>query len=153
MGYGDIGPYGVPDIRTPHLDRVAREGVKLPQFYAAAPFCTPARIALLTGRYQQRAGRESNAREDDASTALPTSEATLASLLKGAGYATGMFGKWHLGYEPRFRPNAHGFDEFFGFHDWAIDYFSHRTYTGEPGLYENTTPVEREVAPENRTIV
>ncbi len=121
-----------------------REGVKLTQFYAAAPFCTPARIALLTGRYQQRAGRESTARADDASTALPTSEATLASLLKGAGYANGMFGKWHLGYEPRFGPNAHGFDEFFGFHDWTVDYFSHRTYTGEPGLYENTTPVERE---------
>ena len=144
MGYGDIGPYGVPDIRTPHLDRMAREGVKLTQFYAAAPFCTPARIALLTGRYQHRAGREMNALRNDVSTALPTSEATLASLLKGAGYATGMFGKWHLGYEPRFGPNAHGFDEFFGFHDWTIDYFSHRTYTGEPGLYENTTPVERE---------
>ena len=115
MGYGDIGPYGVPDIRTPHLDRLAREGVKLTQFYAAAPICTPSRIALLTGRYQHRAGRELNARLDDASTALPTSEATLPRLLKDAGYATAMFGKWHLGYEPRFGPNAHGFDEFFGF--------------------------------------
>ena len=144
MGYGDIGPYGVPDIRTPHLDRLAREGVKLTQFYAAAPICTPSRIALLTGRYQHRAGRELNARLDDASTALPTSEATLPRLLKDAGYATAMFGKWHLVYEPRFGPNAHGFDEFFGFHDWTVDYYSHRTHSGDPGLYENTTPVERE---------
>ena len=65
-------------------------------------------------------------------------------MLKGAGYATAAFSKWHLGCEPRFGPNAHGFDEFFGFLDWSIDYYSHRTIDGKPELYENTAPVEKE---------
>ncbi len=143
MGYGDIGPYGVSDTRTPHLDRLAREGVKLTDFYGAAPICTPSRTAMLTGRYQQRARLEGNV-GFEGQRGLSASEVTVARLLKNAGYATAVFGKWHLGFEPRFMPNAHGFDEFFGFLDWTVDYYSHRTYTGEPGLYENTKPVEEE---------
>lgn len=144
MGYSDIGPYGASDIRTPHLDRLADEGVRLTNAYATAPVCTPSRIALLTGRYQQRAGFEGNVRSDVPTVGLSASEPTVSRMLSDSGYATALFGKWHLGFVERFMPNAHGFDEFFGFLDWSIDYYSHRTPTGLPGLYENTTPVEQE---------
>ena len=144
MGYSDIGPYGASDISTPHLDRLAEEGVRLTDAYATAPVCTPSRVALLTGRYQQRAGFEGNVSSAVPSVGLSASEPTVSRMLSDSGYATGLFGKWHLGYLEPFMPNAHGFDEVFGFLDWSIDYYSHRTPTGLPGLYENTMPVEQE---------
>jgi arylsulfatase A-like enzyme len=144
MGYADIGPYGATDIRTPRLDRLSREGVRLTDAYATAPICTPSRVALLTGRYQQRAGIERNSLKSDATpVGLGRSEVTLARLLRDRGYATAAVGKWHLGFGPESSAVAHGFDSFFGFLDWSIDYYSHRTISGEPGLFEDAAPVER----------
>jgi len=137
MGYSDIEPYGAKDIRTPNLTRLASQGVRFSDAYATAPICTPSRAALLTGRYQQRYGVESNIGVRG-TKGLPGSEATVAALLKRSGYRTAMVGKWHLGSGPEFGPSAHGFDQSLAFHDWSIDYFSHREpTTGKPGLYRN----------------
>jgi arylsulfatase A-like enzyme len=143
MGYGDIDPYGAPDVRTPSLNRLAREGVRLTDGYSNGPVCTPTRAAFLTGRYQQRVGLEWALQKDRKDAGLPSSEISLARLLKQNGYATGVFGKWHLGYKPEFGPNAHGFDEFFGILDWSVDYYTHKNIDGEPDLHENTKAVER----------
>lgn len=143
MGYGDTGPYGATDVRTPSLDRLAAEGVVMTDAYSAAPICSPARAALLTGRCPARLGLEANV-NPTSDAALDPAEVTVAEMLRANGYATGMVGKWHLGFTPETGPNAQGFDEFFGFHSWSIDYYSHRTIAGEPGLRENTAVVERE---------
>lgn len=113
LGYGDLSSYGHPTIRTPHLDRMAEEGVRLTSFYAAAPSCTPSRAALLTGRYPVRSGLP-HVLGPDARTGLPASEVTLAEALKARGYRTAAVGKWHLGHRPEFLPTAHGFDTYFG---------------------------------------
>ena len=143
MGYGDIGSYGVTDIRTPHLDRLAREGVRFTDFYANGPVCTPTRAALMTGRYQQRVGLEWALLPADRDAGLPATEPTLPRLLRDRGYRTGMFGKWHLGFRPDVGPNAHGFEEFFGLLSGNVDMYSHRYRTGAPDLWENDRPVER----------
>lgn len=117
LGYGDLGCYGHPTIRTPHLDRMAAEGVRFTQFYSAAEVCTPSRAALLTGRLPIRSGMCSNKRRvlfPDSGGGLPSDEVTIAELLKAQGYACGCFGKWHLGRLPQFLPTAHGFDAYFG---------------------------------------
>jgi len=117
MGWGDVGCFGHPTIKTPNLDRMAAEGQKWTQFYAAAPLCTPSRAGLLTGRYPIRSGMTSATRAvllPDSGGGLPPEETTLAEFLKQKGYATGCFGKWHLGHLPRFLPTARGFDTFFG---------------------------------------
>jgi arylsulfatase A-like enzyme len=142
-GYGDFEPYGARDVPTPQIARLAREGVRLTDAYAAAPICTPARVALLTGRYHYRTGLETNVLKTKPEVGLAPAESTLVRSFKAAGYTAGMFGKWHLGYAPGFRPRAHGFDEFFGFLDWTIDYYSHRTFDGDVGLYDSDEPVER----------
>lgn len=146
LGYGDIGSYGVKDIRTPHLDRLAAQGVRLTDAYAAAPVCTPARAALVTGRYPQRSGIEWNFSRFNVGGAkcLASSERSIGHVLKRRGYRTALFGKWHLGSAPECRPRAHGFDEFFGFLGGTLDYYSHELGDGEPGLLENDTPVVRE---------
>lgn len=143
MGYGDLGCYGATDIRTPNIDRLGREGVKLTDHYSNGPVCTPTRAAFITGRYQQRVGLEWAINRQQKDPGLPASEISVARMLKDNGYATGMFGKWHLGYKPEFGPNAHGFDEFFGILSGNIDHYSHREVNGEPDLYENTRPVEK----------
>ena len=144
MGYGDIGSYGVKDARTPNLDRLAREGVRLTDAYANASNCSPTRTGLISGQYQQRYGIEwpLGAAPGDSARGLPARGTSLPALLKRNGYATGLIGKWHLGFKPEFGPNAHGFDEFFGFVSGAVDYYTHRRGDGTPDLYENTTPVE-----------
>jgi arylsulfatase A-like enzyme len=144
LGYGDIGSYGVKDARTPNLDRLAREGVRLTDAYANGANCSPTRAGLITGQYQQRYGIEwpLGAVPGDSARGLPVTGATLPALLKKNGYATGLIGKWHLGFKPEFGPNVHGFDEFFGFVSGAVGYYSHRRGDGTPDLYENTTPVE-----------
>ncbi len=113
LGYADLGCYGSTTIRTPRLDRMAREGMRFTHFYAAAPFCSPSRAALLTGRYPIRAGVP-NVLFPTEKTGLPPSEITIARLLKQQGYATACIGKWHLGDEPAFRAHRHGFDSFYG---------------------------------------
>ena len=119
LGYGDLGCYGHSQFKTPNLDRMAAEGARLTQFNAPAPFCAPSRASLLTGRYPFRCGVTANPAPDFgsqyANLALPASEITLPELFHGAGYATGMVGKWHLGHaQPSFYPVRRGFDEYFG---------------------------------------
>jgi len=143
MGYSDIGSYGASDAKTPHLDRLAREGVRLTDAYANGPMCSPTRAALISGRYQQRVGIEwALSSLADKDKGLQVTGTSLPALLKKNGYATGLVGKWHLGFSPTVGPNAHGFDEFFGFLSGAVDYYTHRTGEGKHDLYENTTPVE-----------
>lgn len=116
LGYGDLGCQGHPTIRTPHLDRLAAEGVRFTDFYAAAPVCTPSRAALLTGRYAVRSGMygRRGVLFPDSAGGLPPEEITLARLLRAQGYRTAHLGKWHLGIHPGGRPLDHGFDSSFG---------------------------------------
>jgi arylsulfatase A len=141
VGYGDIGSYGAPDIKTPFLDSLARNGTRLTDFYAA-PNCSPTRAMLISGRYQQRSRIENplGAARVAQDQGLPATGRTLPQLLKNNGYRTGLVGKWHLGYKPEFSPNAHGFDYFFGFKSGLIDYYQHTDGTGEHDLFENTEP-------------
>lgn len=126
LGCHDIGAWGAHDLKTPNIDALAAKGARFTKWYAAAPVCAPSRSSVMTGRYPIRAGVPSNG------PPLKASEQTIASVLKTAGYATGIFGKWHLGSTPDTVPNAHGFDRFTGFHSGCIDYYSHRYYWGEP---------------------
>ena len=111
--YGDLGCYGSRTIKTPNLDRMAREGIRFTNFYAAAPFCSPTRASVLTGRYPVRAGVP-NVLFPTENTGLPPEEVTFAELLKPRGYATACVGKWHLGSLPPFRAHRQGFDFFYG---------------------------------------
>ncbi len=117
MGYGDLGIYGHPTIKTPHLDQMAREGQKWTNFYVGASVCTPSRAALLTGRLPVRSGMCSDKVRvlfPNSLHGLPASEITLAEQLKKAGYATAAIGKWHLGHRPQYLPTNNGFDRYFG---------------------------------------
>jgi arylsulfatase A-like enzyme len=117
LGYGDLGTFGNPTIRTPNLDRMAAEGLKLTQFYVAAEVCTPSRAALLTGRLPIRTGMTSDHRRvlyPESSRGLAPDEITIAEALKTRGYATMAIGKWHLGHLPQFLPTSQGFDHYFG---------------------------------------
>ncbi len=146
VGYGDIGSYGAPDIKTPNIDRLAKDGVRLTDFYAA-PLCTPTRAALISGRYQQRVGLERalGSVGPALEQGLPATGHSLPRLLKNNGYRTALIGKWHLGYKPEFGPNAHGFDYFFGFLSGFIDFYTHtRGGDGQSDLFENTTPVQEQ---------
>ncbi len=144
MGYGDIGPTGVGDIATPYLDRLAHEGILFTDVCAAAPICSPSRAAILTGRMPARIGLENNVNFGSGEPGLPAAEVSMAKLLRQAGYRTGLFGKWHLGMGEGCDPLDHGFEEFLGFHDWSIDYHTHRMMNGQPGLYAQRSPVQRE---------
>jgi len=124
MGYADIGVHGCKDIPTPHLDSLAKNGVRCTSGYVSGPYCSPTRAGLMTGRYQQRFGHEFNpgpVAGDE--VGLPTTETTLADRLKAAGYKTGMVGKWHLGYTEKYHPVNRGFQEFYGFLGGARSYF------------------------------
>ena len=136
MGYADLSSYGSKDIRTPNIDRLAREGVRLLQAYSNGPVCTPTRAAFITGRYQQRAGLEWAFGPGLKEPGLPVEETSIARMLKNNGYATALMGKWHLGYKPEFSPNAHGFDEFFGILSGNVDHYSHKENNGEHDLRE-----------------
>lgn len=126
LGFADTGFNGSRDIPTPHLDRIAREGVRFANGYVAHPVCSPSRAGLLTGRYPQRFGYENNFGYliTDPRVGLPRDETTIADILKSAGYATGAIGKWHLGAHPVLHPNRRGFSEFLGFLGGGHDYLS-----------------------------
>lgn len=151
LGYGDLSCYGRPDYNTPNLDALADEGTRLTDAYAAFPVCTPTRTAFITGRYPQRTPIglyeplpfPAGLGEAVGTAGLEPGHPTVASLLKGVGYDTALIGKWHLGYEAQFSPNAHSFDEFFGHLGGGVDYYSHTDGDGEPDLFENDMPVER----------
>jgi arylsulfatase A-like enzyme len=121
MGYADVGFHGCQDIPTPHLDALAKSGVRCTNGYVSGPYCSPTRAGLLTGRYQQRFGHEFN--PGGGGAGLPVTETTIADRFKKAGYATGLVGKWHLGGAAQFHPQKRGFDEFFGFLSGAHSYF------------------------------
>jgi arylsulfatase A len=123
LGYGDLGCFGHPTIRTPNIDRMAREGAKLTQFYSSASVCSPSRAALLTGRLPIRT-TVTGVLFPNQNTGLPTTEVTIAKALKESHYATACIGKWHLGHLKRFLPTSHGFDSYFGIpysNDMSID--------------------------------
>lgn len=116
LGYADLGIHGGRDVPTPHIDALARSGLRCTNGYVSAPYCGPSRAGLFTGRYQTRFGAEFNARVGDERTlGLPLAERTIADHLRAAGYATGLVGKWHLGFSPERHPLSRGFDEYFGF--------------------------------------
>lgn len=149
MGYADLSCYGAVGYKTPALDRLAAEGVRFDQAYANAPICSPTRTALVTGRYQGRykAGlAEPNTRFEPGDQ-LPLSTATVASLLKRAGYRTAFVGKWHVCKVPEYSPLRYGYDSFFGIPAGAADYFSYDAkYGGRrsgDGLYNGDERVER----------
>ena len=128
QGIGDLGCFGATDIRTPSMDALAESGVKFTSWYSSSPVCSPSRASLLTGRYPQRTGVNRILRSSRKTPGLYGDEITIAKALKGLGYRTGVFGKWHLGSATESRPNAQGFDEFHGFHSGCVDYYSHIMY-------------------------
>ena len=142
LGYAELGVQGCRDIPTPNIDSIAASGVRFTDGYVSCPVCSPTRAGWITGRYQQRFGHEFNpgpAQQADPNFGLPLSEVTLANQLKAAGYATGIVGKWHLGYRPEFHPQKRGFDEFFGFLGGAHPYLP--TLGADP-ILRGTQPVE-----------
>ncbi|WP_395741773.1 sulfatase [Prosthecobacter sp.] len=160
FGYGDLGCMGGRDIATPNIDRLAAEGVKFTDFYANAPVCTPTRAGFITGRWQQRCGIEFAfgyqveqfrrmkgewvPEPDIHGLGLPLGETTIAQRLKSAHYATGAFGKWHLGYKDEYNPTRRGFDEYFGELLGHADYYKHTYYDGTYALRDGMEPVKRE---------
>lgn len=114
MGYGDLGCYGAQGWKTPKIDSIAQNGVKFTDFYVAQPVCSASRTALLTGCYPNRLGI-SGALSQRSKNGIHQDETTLAEICKSQGYATAMYGKWHLGYQKKFLPVHHGFDDYFGF--------------------------------------
>ena len=156
QGYRDLGCFGSDEVRTPHLDRLAAGGIRLTSFYVAWPACTPSRGALLTGRYPQRNGIYDMIRNEapdygyqykpgeyeatfERIGGMDTREVLLPRVLKSAGYVSGIFGKWDLGVHRRFLPLARGFDDFYGFVNTGIDYYTHERY-GVPSMYRNNSP-------------
>jgi arylsulfatase A-like enzyme len=145
LGYADLSGYGQKNYETPHLDKLASEGVKFTNAYAGAPLCTPTRTSFMTGRYPARTPvglyEPLTGSPADSATGLTTDYTSLPTLLKKGGYETFLVGKWHLGFTPATGPNKNGFDEFFGFHSGAADYISHNNPRGGNDLYENENPV------------
>ncbi len=141
QGYGDLSCMGATDFRTPHLDRLAREGVRFTDWYANSPVCSPSRAALLTGRYPGNAGVRAILAGHRTASGLPPTTPTLATALRPLGYRTYMSGKWHLGLAAGSRPHDHGFDHWYGFLAGCIDYYSHIFYWGmnRPGPGINPT--------------
>lgn len=146
QGYQDVGVFGSPDIETPNLDQMAKEGIKLTNYYSAQPICSASRAGILTGCYPNRIGIH-NALGPGQKIGINDSETTLAEMLKANGYKTAIFGKWHLGDDLKFLPTRHGFDEYFGipysndmwpFHPWQGEVFN---FLPLP-LFENETVID-----------
>jgi len=148
LGYADLGCYGGRGSCSPNLDRVAAEGLRLTDGYANSPVCSPTRFALATGRWQYRlrGGADepiASRNRGSAVLGLPPAHPTLASLLRDAGYATALVGKWHLGFPPHFGPLKSGYQEFFGPMSGSVDYFTHCDSTGTHDLYQGEKEVHR----------
>jgi len=141
LGWGELGFQGNKEIPSPHLDNLAKGGVKFTSGYVSGPYCSPTRAALLTGKYQQRFGHEFNPGRAAGTEkfGLSLAERTMADRFHAAGYATGMFGKWHLGGDPEFHPQKRGFDEFYGFLGGAHTYL--KVGAGENAILRGTEPV------------
>lgn len=133
LGYGDISPYD-GWIKTPHLEQMAAEGTRFTDYHSAGNVCSPTRAALMTGRYQQRAGIPgvvfADPKREQHEHGLQKVEYTIAEAFRDRGYATGMFGKWHLGYYPKYNPVRNGFDLFKGYVSGNIDFISHYDQSG-----------------------
>ncbi|MFN2501670.1 MAG: sulfatase-like hydrolase/transferase [Pyrinomonadaceae bacterium] len=152
MGWADLSCYGRPDYRTPNLDELARQGVRFTNAYAAAPVCTPTRVGFHTGRYPARLPvgleepiheRKALSPEELRTIGIPRDHPTVSSLIRSAGYATALVGKWHVGYLPYFGPLKCGYDEFYGNMSGAVDHFTHKDMTGSLDFFEDEVPVER----------
>ncbi|MCW3136324.1 MAG: sulfatase-like hydrolase/transferase [Canidatus Methanoxibalbensis ujae] len=143
LGYGDIGCYGSERIRTPHLDRLAVEGMWFTDFHSSGAVCSPTRAGLMTGRYQQRAGIPTvifaDPKRPTHSHGIQDREVTFAELLAGAGYKTAIFGKWHLGYYKRYNPVRHGFGQFRGYVSGNVDFISHVDQAGRLDWWRDDT--------------
>ena len=146
LGYGDLACYRHPRNKTPHLDELAREGMKFTDFHSNGPMCSPTRAALLTGKYQHRFGRpfEGALSAKSPEIGLPTDAVTIPQVLKKAGYATGMYGKWHLGYRLPHMPTRFGFDDFRGLLTGDGDHVSHISRSGDEDWYHNEQIVMEE---------
>ena len=146
QGYQDVGTFGSPNIETPHLDQMAKDGIKLTSFYSAQPICSASRAGILTGCYPNRIGIH-NALGPGSPIGINASEVTIAEMLKNIGYKTAIFGKWHLGDSPKFLPTRHGFDEFFGI-PYSNDMWPYHPQQGTVfnfgplPLYENETVLD-----------
>ncbi|MEU6393327.1 sulfatase-like hydrolase/transferase [Streptomyces sp. NPDC046939] len=136
LGWADLSSYGAPHIKTPNLDRLARQGVRFTDAYSGSATCSPTRFSLYTGRYPGRTKGGLAEPIADRSVGLDPNHPTLASLLRGAGYATALIGKWHCGYLPDYSPTKSGWDEFFGNFGGALEYYSKLGLGGEYDLYE-----------------
>ena len=160
QGYRDLGSAGSPDIKTPRLDRLAAEGVRLTSFYVTWPACTPSRGSLLTGRFPQRNGTYDMYRNEapdyghkysapdyrftfERIAGMDTREVQIPRLLKPAGYVSGIFGKWDLGIHRRYLPLQRGWDDFYGFVNTGIDYWTHERY-GVPSMVRRNEPTEKD---------
>jgi len=145
LGYGDLSPYD-GWIKTPHLERMAKEGMLLTDYHSNGAVCSPTRAALMTGRYQQRAGIPGVVKADTKAAVhqhgLQKNEFTFADAMKKLGYTTAMFGKWHLGYYPRYNPSKRGFETYRGFVSGNIDYFSKVDQAGTYDWWEGTELVK-----------
>lgn len=146
LGYEGIACFGNDSIQTPNLDRLAAGGLQFNDFHSNGSVCTPTRAALLTGKYQQRVGLEGviYVRGETRQYGLDTSIVTMAKALRGAGYRTGIMGKWHLGYQPEYNPVHHGFEEFYGYVSGNIDFHSHYDNAGIYDWYHNLDSIYEE---------
>ncbi len=144
MGYADVACYGRPDLSTPNIDGIAAKGVRFLQAYANSAVCTASRVALITGRYQDRLriGLEEPL-AGNPNVGLPPEHPTLPSLLQKVGYGTTLVGKWHLGVLPKFDPMKSGYDHFYGFRGGALDYYSHENGGGRSDLWDDEVPIHQ----------